>query len=51
MLYVLVIVLFSGEAVVIERDGFTAADCRATGERLVEQVTAALFQCFERVDV
>ncbi len=50
MLYILVVILFSGKAVVIERDGLTEFDCRANGERLVETGQAALFACFERVD-
>lgn len=50
MLYVLVIVLFSGQAVVFERDGLTEAACHAVGERAVASGQAATFTCVERVE-
>ena len=51
MLYVLVVILFSGQAVVIERGGLEADACRAAAEQLVASGQAAIARCFERIDV
>lgn len=50
MLYVLVVILFSGQAVVVEYGGLDAEICRAAAEQLVDSGKAAVARCFERAD-
>lgn len=50
MLYVLVIVLFSGQAVVFEHSGLDEHTCRAVGEQAIASGQAATFACLERAD-
>lgn len=51
MLYVLVVIMFSGQAVVIERDGLDAGTCASIGKRFIDTGRAANFACLERFDV
>lgn len=50
MLVVLVIIMFSGQAVVIEREGLDAGTCASIGQQFIDTGRAATFACLERFD-
>lgn len=50
MLVVLVIILFSGQIAVVERDGLDQAGCRELGERALA-AGAVEYRCIEQADV